>query len=102
MRSKLMVVLVLALAVGLVANAAFADKLICITNKSLKGDTTTVGECMAKGDQFAVVDKMGVPHILTKEEADVLQKTNPGSMNLKAYGLDYMKEAPEMSYPRAD
>ena len=64
MRSKLMIVLVLALAVGFLAGTAAADKLLCISNKDLKGELT-VGECLAKGDKFAVVDKSGVPQILT-------------------------------------
>jgi hypothetical protein len=98
MRSKLMLVVFLVVACGIVAAPAFADKLICISNKGLKGDTT-VGDCIARGDQFAIIDKAGVPQILKKEEIDILKKTNPGAMNLKAYGLDYMKEAPEMGYP---
>jgi hypothetical protein len=95
MRSKLMVALVLALAVGFLAGTAFADKLICISNKSLKGELT-VGECLAKGDKFAVVDKSGVPTVLDNESVEVFKSLNPNALNMKAYGLGNIKEAPEI------
>jgi hypothetical protein len=95
MRSKLMVALVVALAVGFLAGIASADKLICISNKDLKGELT-VGECLAKGDKFAVVDKTGVPTILNQENVEVFKSLNPGALNMKAYGLGNIKEAPEI------
>jgi hypothetical protein len=95
MRSKLIVALVLALVVGFLAGTAFADKLICISNKNLKGELT-VGECLAKGDKFAVVDKSGVPQVLDKESIEVFKTLNPGALNLKAYGIGNIKEAPEI------
>ena len=95
MRSKLMMVLVLAVAVGLLAGTAFADKLICISNKSLKGELT-VGECLAKGDKFAVVDKAGVPQVLDKESLEVFKALNPNALNMKAYGIGNIKDAPEI------
>ena len=93
MRSKLMVALVLALAVGFLAGTAFADKLICISNKSLKGELT-VGECLAKGDKFAVVDKSGVPQVLDKESIEVFKTLNPGALNMKAYGTRQYQRGP--------
>jgi hypothetical protein len=95
MRSKLMIALVVALAVGFLAGIASADKLICISNKSLKGELT-VGECLAKGDKFAVVDKSGVPTVLDKESIEVFKALNPGALQMKAYGLGNVKEAPEI------
>ena len=95
MRSKLMVALVLALAVGFLAGTAFADKLICISNKNLKGELT-VGECLAKGEKFAVVDKAGVPTVLDKESVEVFKALNPGALQMKAYGIGNIKEAPEI------
>ncbi len=95
MRSKLMVALVVALAVGFLSGIASADKLICISNKNLKGEMT-VGECLAKGDKFAVVDKQGVPQVLDKESLEIFKSLNPNAMNLKAYGIGNIKEAPEV------
>jgi hypothetical protein len=95
MRSKLMMVLVLALAVGFLAGSAFADKLICISDKNLKGELT-VGQCLAKGDKFAVVDKAGVPQVLDKDAVEVFKALNPGALELKAYGLGNIKLAPEI------
>ena len=95
MRSKLMVALVVALAVGFLAGTAMADKLICISNKNLKGELT-VGECLAKGDKFAVVDKSGVPQVLDNESVEVFKSLNPGALQMKAYGLGNIKAAPEI------
>ena len=95
MRSKLVTVLVMALAVGLLAGTAFADKLICISDKNLKGEVT-VGQCLAKGDKFAVVDKAGVPQILDGEALAVFKALNPGALEMKAFGLGNVKLAPEI------
>jgi hypothetical protein len=95
MRSKLMIALVVALAVGFLAGTASADKLLCISNKNLKGELT-VGECLAKGDKFAVVDKAGVPQILDKDSIEVFKALNPGALQMKAYGIGNIKEAPEI------
>lgn len=95
MRSKLMIALVVALAVGFLAGTAFADKLICISNKNLKGELT-VGECLAKGETFAVVGKSGVPKVLDKQEIEVFKALNPNALQLKAFGVGNIKEAPEI------
>jgi hypothetical protein len=95
MRSKLVVALVLVLAVGVFAGSAFADKLLCISDKNLKGELT-VGECLAKGHKFAVVDKAGVPQVLNPEAVEVFKATNPGALNMKAFGLGNIKAAPEI------
>ncbi len=95
MRSKLMIVLVLALAVGFLAGIASADKLICISNKDLKGELT-VGQCLARGDKFAVVDKSGVPQVLDDQSVEIFKSLNPGALNMKAYGIGNIKEAPEI------
>lgn len=95
MRSKLTMVVVVLLAVGFLAGAASADKLICISNKSLKGEVT-VGECLARGDKFAVVDKAGVPQILDGQALEVFKALNPNAMNMKAFGMGNVKDAPDI------
>jgi len=95
MRSKIAMVLVLALAMSLLAGAVFADKLICISNKDLKGEVT-VGECLARGDKFAVVDKYGVPQVLEGEALAVFKALNPGALQMKAFGMGNIKAAPDI------
>jgi hypothetical protein len=86
---------VFAVAFGLLAGTAFADKLICITAPGMGGETT-VGQCLAKGEKFAVVDKTGIPRELSDNEVELLKKTNPNVLNMKAFGVERMKEAPEI------
>lgn len=95
MRSKLTMVVVALLAVGFLAGVASAEKLICISNKNLKGELT-VGECLARGDKFAVVDKYGVPQVLEGASLEVFKALNPGAMNLKAFGMGNIKAAPDI------
>ena len=95
MRSKLLVALVLVLAVGFLSGPAFAEKLLCISNKNLQGELT-VGECLARGDKFAVVDKAGVPPVLDSESIAIFKALNPGALQMKAYGIGNIKEAPEI------
>jgi hypothetical protein len=98
MRSKLTMALVLAVAIGLLAGTAFADKLICITAPGMGGETT-VGQCLAKGEKFAVVDKTGIPRELNDTEVQLLKKTNPKVLDMKAFGIERIKEAPVLQEP---
>jgi hypothetical protein len=86
---------VFAVAFGLLAGTAFADKLICITAPGMGGETT-VGQCLAKGEKFAVVDNTGIPRELSETEVQLLKKTNPNVLNMKAFGIERAKEAPEI------
>jgi hypothetical protein len=95
MRGKLAIALILALAVGIFASSAFAAKLLCISNQNLRGELS-VGECLARGDKFAVVDQYGVPQILNPEDVEVFKSLNPGALQMKAYGIGNIKEAPEI------
>ncbi|MCK9377523.1 MAG: hypothetical protein M0P73_15400 [Syntrophobacterales bacterium] len=79
----------------LIASSAFADKLVCISNEKLKGEMT-VNNCLLKGEQFAIVDPYGGVRIISPEEAQVMKKLNPKLFEEKAYGIIYLKEAPEM------
>ena len=106
MRTKIIVGL-MALALGLlVVSSALADKLVCISNENLKGQST-VNNCLLQGEKFAVVNQYGEVHIVSPEEAKVMKKLNPKLFEEKAYGIIYLKEAPEipklppMSNPKA-
>lgn len=87
----LAVILVLAV----LSASALADKLICISNEKLRGEET-VGNCLARGEKFAIVDDKGAVRILGKEEFDLMKRINPKLMEMKAYGIIYLKEAPEL------
>jgi hypothetical protein len=75
----------------LMATVAAADLLICVSEQELKGKET-VGQCAAKGDQFAYVDKNGVVRILTPEELALTRKINPKLFEQPAYGMRYYQE----------
>jgi hypothetical protein len=95
MRKKIVVALI-ALLIGLLAVAsAWADKLVCISNENLKGQST-VNNCLAKGEKFAVVNEYGEVHLISPEEAKVMKKLNPKLFEQKAYGIIYLKEAPQI------
>jgi hypothetical protein len=79
----------------LVAGNAWADKLVCISNENLKGEMT-VNNCLIKGEKFAIVDQYGGVRLISPEEAAVMKKLNPKLFEEKAYGIVYLKEAPEM------
>ena len=79
----------------LVASSALADKLVCISNENLKGEMT-VNNCLIKGEKFAVVDPYGDVRLISPEEAKVMKRLNPKLFEQKAYGIIYLKEAPEM------
>jgi hypothetical protein len=79
----------------LVASSAWADKLVCISKEDLRGEMT-VNNCLLKGEKFAIVDHYGGVRIISPEEAAVMKKLNPKLFEEKAYGIIYLKEAPEL------
>jgi len=95
MRQKL-ICSALALAACLaLASTALADKLVCVSNENLRGEMT-VNDCLQRGDKFGIVDQYGAVHMVGPEEARVMKKLNPELFQEKAYGIMYLKEAPEM------
>jgi hypothetical protein len=95
MRSKIIYGLMALSVCLLVASSAWADKLVCISNENLKGEMT-VNNCLLKGEKFAIVDQYGGVRMISPEEAAVMKKLNPKLFEEKAYGIIYLKEAPEM------
>jgi len=96
MRSKLVMGLVLAVMVGLVATPALADKLLCVSKQSLKGEMS-VGQCLAKGERFAIVDDSGIVLILSPEEVELTKAFNPKVFETRAFGIQYQKLAPQVA-----
>jgi hypothetical protein len=95
MRVKIFSVLMALTVCLLVASSALADKLVCISKENLRGEET-INNCLLRGDKFAIVDKYGGVRIISPEEAEVMKKLNPKLFEQKAYGIIYLKEAPEM------
>jgi hypothetical protein len=94
MRSKLVVGFILAVvALMFLASGAMAAKLLCVTNKNLKGEDT-VASCLAKGEKFAVVDDYGLVRILTPEEVALTKAFNPKALQSRAFGIKYQAESP--------
>ena len=79
----------------LMASIAFADKLVCISNENLRGEMT-VNNCLLKGEKFAIVDQYGGVRMISPEEAVVMKRLNPKLFEEKAYGIIYLKEAPDL------
>ena len=97
MRSKLVVGFILAVvATMLIASGAMAAKLLCVSNKDLKGEDT-VASCLAKGEQFAVVDDYGLVRILSPEEVALTKAFNPKALQSRAFGIKYQAEAPPIA-----
>ena len=95
MRKKIICGLMALLVCLCVASSARADKLVCISDEKLKGEMT-VNNCLLKGEKFAIVDQYGGVRMISPEEAAVMKKLNPKLFEEKAYGIIYLKEAPEM------
>ncbi len=92
MKFKMLLILVLA-SLLLVASVAQAQKLLCVSSQTLKGEET-VNSCLAKGERFAVMDPYGLVRILTPEEVELTKAFNPKIFETRAFGIKYFKEAP--------
>ena len=92
MKLKLMLILVLSFSL-LAVSVAQAQKLLCVSSQTLKGEET-VASCVAKGERFAVVDQNGLVRLLTPEEVELSRAFNPKLFDTRAYGVKYFKEAP--------
>ena len=55
-----------------------------------------MSSCLAKGDEFAIVDQYGVVHILTPREVELTRAFNPKLFEQRAFSLQYGAEAPPM------
>ena len=92
MKLKMILLLVLA-SLFLVASVAQAQKLLCVSGQTHKGEET-VNSCLAKGERFAIMDQYGMVRILTPEEVELTRAFNPKAFEARAFGVRYLKEAP--------
>ncbi|MDD3582051.1 MAG: succinylglutamate desuccinylase [Desulfobacca sp.] len=96
MMRKVILVLTLSLvALMFITTAAMAAKLLCITKETHKGDQS-VASCLAKGDEFAIVDDHGIVHILSNREVELTKAFNPQVFEQRAFSIRYRELAPEM------
>ena len=99
MQSKTVKILIFSLALvfcfGSLAFAANGAKLLCVSNETLKGQES-VDSCLAKGQEFAIVDQYGIVHILTPREVALTKAFNPKLFQQRAFGLKYGSMAPPL------
>ena len=96
MKKKLLMGLVLSVfTVCFCLSGAYADKLLCVSNQDIKGETT-VSNCINQGMEFAIMDSSGFVHILTPREVELTKRLNPKAFATKAFGLKYYHLAPEV------
>ena len=93
---KLLMVLVLSLLTAMfLVSGALAAKLLCVSNETLQGQES-VASCVAKGDEFAIVDQFGAVRILSKREVELTKAFNPSFFDMPAYSFKYGSKAPEL------
>src|SRR5574340_374497 len=95
MRNRLTAIIIALGLTMIVVAGASAEILICVSNETLKGQET-VNSCVAKGEQFAVVDEYGFVRILTPEEIALTKALNPKVFETRAFGMQYIREAPAL------
>ena len=92
MKLKMMLILVLS-SLLLAAPVAQAEKLLCVSKKTLKGQET-VNSCLAKGERFAVVDDYGLVWVLTPEEVDLSRAFNPQAFETRPSASNTLRRPP--------
>lgn len=96
MNGRVLLAVMVLIAVLAAASWASAAKLLCISKESLKGEET-VATCLAKGEEFAVVDDDGLVRILTPREVELSKRFNPHILSQRAFGLKFRELAPEIN-----
>jgi hypothetical protein len=95
MRHRMTAIMMTLVLTIFLATSVSAAILLCISNENLKGEET-VGSCVAKEEQFAVVDEYGFVRILTPEEIALTKVLNPKVLETRAFGMKYIQEAPKL------
>ncbi|MCL4500764.1 MAG: succinylglutamate desuccinylase [Deltaproteobacteria bacterium] len=85
----------LAAAIFIITSSAFAEKLLCVSRQEIRGEET-VGQCLAKGDRFAVMDDQGRVRLVGPQEMEALRKYRPEILEMRAYGLKCTELAPDI------
>jgi len=88
-----LVVVFVCLAVFATASWGEGVKLLCITKQDLKGEES-VASCLARGEEFAVVDDNGLVRILSPREVALTKAFNSKVLEMRAYGWTFREMAP--------
>jgi hypothetical protein len=97
MKKSFMVLVMSLVAVMFIASSALAAgaKLLCVSNQELKGQES-VSSCLARGEEFAIVDQYGIVHVLTPREVELTKAFNPQLFQQRAFSMRYGEKAPEL------
>jgi hypothetical protein len=95
MRGSLRVLILVFLCILWLAPDVLANKLICISKETLRGEET-INNCLVKGGRFALMEPDGSVQIMSNEEIKLMKKLNPKAFEQPAYGTTYQREAPEI------
>lgn len=96
MKTKLWLILIVLGFILIHTSSPFAAKLLCISSEEHKGDQT-VSSCLAKGEEFAIVDDYGIVHILSPREIALTKAFNPQILEQRAYSMRYQELAPAVN-----
>jgi hypothetical protein len=87
MKNKLwLILIVLGFTLMLTSETFAAIKLLCVSSEEQKGEQT-VSACLAKGEEFAIVDDYGIVHILSPREIALTKAFNPQILGQRAYSM---------------
>jgi hypothetical protein len=96
MKTKLWLILIVLGFTLIITSGTFAAKLLCVSSEEQKGEQT-VSSCLAKGEEFAIVDDYGIVHILSPREIALTKAFNPQILGQRAYSMKYQELAPAIN-----
>lgn len=96
MKTKPWLVLIVLGFTLIITSETFAAKLLCVSSEQQKGEQT-VSSCLAKGEEFAIVDDYGIVHILSPREIALTKAFNPQILEQRAYSMRYQELAPAVN-----
>lgn len=87
--------LVAILVAGVLVSDLLACRLVHIAKGRLDGEAPKE-KCLKGSESFAMMDEHTTMQFLSPEKAQMMEKLNPKLFEEKAYGIVYLKEAPEL------
>ena len=96
MKTKLWLIFIILAFLLTNPSGTFAAKLLCVSSEEHKGEQT-VGLCLTKGEEFAIVDDYGIVHILSPREIALTKAFNPQILEQRAFSMKYQELAPAIN-----
>ncbi len=96
MKTRLWLILTVLSFMLINTSGTFAAKLLCVSSEEHKGEQT-VGSCLTKGEEFAIVDDYGIVRILSPREIALTKAFNPQILEQRAYSMKYQELAPAIN-----